>query len=197
MNNFTIIDFRFAEVNDPYDVKYRLKNLWSRLYEYKYVFDFIKWNMLKNMEKPKIHNTSWGFMGIHTMFRDELDTIGDCIHSDIIHSKERNTYYYDITTEEKTFQNKFDFVLNISTIEHLNTTNQRIVAIENLYKQVKLNGYLIFTFDYPRVSLLEVEGLINTKCKLPINALNGENSINPNINYKNLNIVYLVIKKNE
>lgn len=195
MNNFAVIDFRFAKVNDPYDMKYGLKDLWSRLYEYKYVLDFIKWNMLKNMEKPKIHNTSWGYEGIHTTFRDELDVIGICIHSDIIYSTERNTYYYDITTEEKTFQNQFDFVLNISTIEHLDTIRQRIIAIENLYKQVKVGGYLILTFDYPRVSLLEIEGLINAKCKLLINALNGGNSIVPNINYKDLNIVYLILRK--
>lgn len=197
MNNFTVIDFRFANANDLYDEKYVHKDIWSRLYEYYYVIDFIKWNQYKNMEKPKIHNTSWGFMGIHTMFRDELDTIGECVHSDIVHSKERVTYYYDITTEEKKFENNFDFVLNVSTIEHLDTKELRIVAIENLFKQVKPNGYLILTFDYPRVSLPEIETLINTKCKISENPLNGINSVVKNINYKDLNIVYLVVRKNE
>lgn len=193
MDKFTVIDFRFANANDLYDNKYAQKNIWSRLYEYKYVLDFIR----ANNEKPKIHNSSWGFMGIHTMFRDELDTIGECVHSDIVHSKERPTYYYDITTEEKTFKDNFDFVLNVSTIEHLNTKELRIIAIENLFKQVKPNGYLILTFDYPRVSLPEIETMFNVKCKVSSNPLNGKNSIVPNINYKDLNIVYLIVKKNE
>lgn len=197
MDKFTVIDFRFANANDSYDNKYAQKDIWSRLYEYKYVIDFIKWNMLKDMEKPKIHNTSWGFMGIHTMFRDELDLIGECVHSDIVHSKERPTYYYDITTINNEFENKFDFVLNVSTIEHLDTKELRIIAIENLFKQVKPNGYLILTFDYPRVSLPEIEAKFNVKCKASSNPLNGKNSTVPNIHYENLNIVYLIIKKNE
>lgn len=197
MNNFTVVDFRFANADDKYDTKYAQKDIWSRLYEYHFVIDFIKWHMYKGMEKPKIHNTSWGFMGIHTMFRDELDSIGDCIHSDIVHSNERPTHYYDITTEEKQFENKFQFVLNVSTIEHLESKEKRISAIENLYKQVAPNGYLILTFDYPRVSLREIEEMIGTKCKSSTNPLNGKNSAVPNINYGNLNIVYLIIKKDE
>jgi SAM-dependent methyltransferase len=195
MNNFKIIDFRFAEVTDAFNLKYNFKEIWSRQYEYKYVID----NILskKNVDKPKIHNSSWGFVGLHVIFRDELDTIGECIHSDIVHSVERPTYYYNITTEEKQFGNKFDFVLNISTIEHLDTSMQRISAIENLFKQVKPNGYLILTFDYPRVNLFEIETLVGVKCKSPSNPLNGRNSIIPNINYKDLNIIYLTIRKNE
>jgi SAM-dependent methyltransferase len=131
------------------------------------------------------------------MFRDKLDTIGECVHSDIVHSEERPTYYYNITTEEKNFENKFDFVLNVSTIEHLDIKEQRILAIENLFKQVKPNGYLILTFDYPRVSLIEIEEMVGTNCKPSTNPLNGKNSVVPNLNYENLNIVYLIIKKNE
>jgi hypothetical protein len=192
MKNFKVIDFRFAEVTDNYNLKY---SAWSRIYEYPYVIEFIKLNMLKNIEKPKIHNASWGFEGVHIIFRDELDTIGKCVHSDIINSEYRETYYYDITEENKEFENKFDFVLNVSTIEHLNTSQKRLLAIENLFKQVKLNGHLILTFDYPRVNLSEIEALIDFKCKKSINALNGENSASPNINYKDLNIIYLILEK--
>lgn len=197
MDKFTVVDFRFANADDVYDNKYAQKDIWSRLYEYKYVLDFIKWNMFKDMEKPKIHNTSWGFMGIHTMFRDELDTIGECVHSDIVHSTERPTRYYDITTEEKEFENKFDFVLNVSTIEHLDTKVLRITAIENLFKQVKPNGYLVLTFDYPRVSLIEIEKMFEIECKKSVNPLSGKNSKVPNVHYGDLNIVYLIIKKDE
>jgi SAM-dependent methyltransferase len=160
MENYKIIDFRFADVNDISDEKYALKDIWSRLYEYKYVADFIR-NISK--EDVKIHNTSWGFIGIHTMFRDELDDIGECVHSDIVDSTERDTHYYDITEEEKKFENNFDFVVNISTIEHLDSQVLRLTAIENLWKQVKTGGHLILTFDYPRVQLPEIENLINGK----------------------------------
>ena len=195
MDKFTIIDFRFAEVADKYDSKYIRSGAWSRPYEYLYVVDFIKWNMLKNMEKPKIHNASWGYEGVHVVFRDELDVIGDCVHSDIVHSEQKETYYYDITTENKEFKNNFDFVINISTIEHLNSVQERLISIENLFKQVKIGGYLILTFDYPRVNLLEIEGLIGSKCKSSTNTLNGENSINQNKTYSNLNVVYLILQK--
>lgn len=195
MKNFEVIDFRFAMSSDFYNKKYCQDGAWSRPYEYPYVVDFIKNNT--NVNKIKIHNSSWGFEGIHVDFRDELDLIGECIHSDIVHSEHRSTFYYDITTENKEFENSFDFVINVSTIEHLKTANDRITSIENLFKQVKPGGYLILTFDYPRVSLFEIEGLINKKCDKDGIILNGENSINPNLNYKDLNIVYLILKKNE
>lgn len=194
MNNFELIDFRFAEIGDKYDLKY---NAWSRIYEYPYVIDFIMGHKYKNFSVAKIHNSSWGYKGIHVTFRDELDAIGECVHSDIVSSEFRETYYYDITTENRDFENKFDFVLNISTIEHLNTSQETLSAIQNLFKQVKLGGYLILTFDYPRVNLVEIEALIGSKCRRSINAVNGENSAVPDKVYKNLNVVYLILKKNE
>jgi len=197
MKNFEVIDFRFADASDNFDAKYSQIGAWSRPYEYFYVIDFIKWNVLKNIEHPEIHNSSWGFEGIHVTFRDELDGLGKCVHSDIIHSDYRESFYYDITTESKEFENKFDFVVNVSTIEHLNTVQERLLAIENLFKQVKPNGYLILTFDFPRVNLSEIETLINSECKAASIKLNGENSVNPNVAYKHLNIVYLIIRKNE
>lgn len=195
MKNFKVIDFRFVNITDNYDEKYKQDGAWSRIYEYEYVINFIKWNKLKNFSIPEIHNTSWGFEGVHVTFRDELDTIGKCIHSDIVSSQFRETYYYDITTEQKDFENKFDFVVNVSTIEHLNTINDRIISIENLFKQVKSGGYLILTFDYPSVKLIEIEELIGVKCKDSLDKLNGSNSINPNHIYSNLNIIYLILKK--
>lgn len=194
MKNFKVIDFRFAGIDDTFDLKYRA---WSRIYEYKYVLDFIKNQICKDLTMPLIHNTSWGYEGVHAIFRDELDTIGQCVHSDIVSSKYRETYYYDITTENSEFVNNFDFVLNVSTIEHLNTPQDRLLAIYNLYKQIKNNGYLILTFDYPRVNLMEIENLVGVKCAIPKIILNGENSASPNDVYKELNIVYLILQKNE
>lgn len=193
MNNFSVIDFRFAEVSDKFDEKYIQEGVWSRPYEYKYVLDIIK----QYPKRPLIHNTSWGYEGVHVTFSYELDVLGDCLHSDIVSSPYRETYYYDITDEAKILENKFDFVLNISTIEHLDSVDKRILAIKNLYSQIVCGGYLILTFDYPRVDLNEIEKIVNTKCKLSLNPLNGSNSVVKNLKYKDLNIVYLTIKKNE
>ena len=196
MKDFEVLTFRFADSTDNFDAKYIQAGAWSRPYEYFFVIDFIRWNMLKNMKKPEIHNTSWGFEGIHVTFRDELDKIGKCVHSDIVTSKFRETFYYDITKEEKEFEDKFDFVVNISTIEHLPTVKDRLSAIENLFKQVKPNGYLIMTFDFPRVNLTEIKTFVKSECHILHHVLNGENSVNPNLIYKDLNIIYLIIKKN-
>jgi len=198
MNNFKVIDFKFAKANDSYDLKYMQSGAWSRIYEYKFVTDFINSRKLKDFSIPKIHNSSWGYEGVHVIFRDELDKIGEYLHSDICKSEFRETYEYNITTEKKEFENKFDFVVNISTIEHLKTKEERLLAIENLFKQVKIGGYFVLTFDYPRVSIEEIENFLGIKLveddvKL---RLNGENSKYPNEIYKNLNIVYLTLQKN-
>jgi len=193
MNNFKVIDFRFACNDEKFDNKFATPSIWSRPYEYKYVTDFIEENSNKN--NIEIHNSSWGFEGVHVIFRDYLDKLGNCVHSDISNSDFKPTYYYDITEEKPEFENKFDFVLNISTIEHIESETNRIKAIENLFKQVKNGGYLILTFDYPRVNLDEIEKLVGVK---PIKngvILNGENSNNQNIRYKDLNIIYLILKK--
>lgn len=198
MENFKIIDFKFAKSTDKFDSKYQQSGAWSRVYEYIYVIDFIKGKKIKDFSIPKIHNSSWGYEGVHVIFRDELDTIGECLHSDICKSEFRETYEYNITTEKIEFENKFDFVVNISTIEHLTTKEERLNAIENLFKQVKVGGYLILTFDYPRVDILEIETLLGVKFieDNPETRLNGENSLYPNIRYKDLNIVYLILEKN-
>lgn len=195
MNNFKVIDFRFASKDDVYDQRFVLPNMWSRPYEYKYVYSFIKEHKFKSKLKPKVHNSSWGFEGVHVTFRDILDEIGECIHSDIVKSEFRDTYYYDITTENKEFENNFDFVINVSTIEHILDKGDRIKAIESLFKQVNIGGYLILTFDYPRVNLSEIEELIDHKCKESSNKLNGNNSIVKNERYGNLNIVYLILNR--
>lgn len=195
VGNFEVIDFRFAKFTDNHDLKYKA---WSRIYEYQYVIDFIKMNKFKDFSVSEIHNSSWGFEGVHVLFRDDLDLIGKCVHSDIVHSEYRDTYYYDITTENKEFANKFDFVVNVSTIEHLETTDAINKSIENLFKQVKPGGYLILTFDYPRVRLNEIELFIGHKCTYGgKDALNGSNSKIIDERYKDLNIVFLTLKKNE
>ena len=192
-NSFNVVDFRFAKSTDIYELKYEA---WSRIYEYSYILNFIKSKLIAG-EVPKLHNSSWGYEGVHVIFRDDLDKIADCIHSDKVHSNYRDTYFYDITTKNMKFNNKFDFVLNVSTIEHLNSQKEILESIENLFEQVKINGYLILTFDYPRVNLSDIENIVNVKCAEIKNRLNGNNSQIKNETYKDLNIVYLILQKNE
>ena len=71
----------------------------------------------------------------------------------------------------------------------------RITAIKNLFRQVKPGGYLLLTFDYPRVNLEEIEKLIGLECDKTGDYLNGYNSISPNNKYGNLNIIYLILEK--
>ena len=193
-----IIDFRFLTILDNYDITY---DAWSRIYEYPYVL-----NMLINLganENSKIHNSSFGFEGCHILFKNELDRLfPQALHSDIKQSNLSKTFVYDIRMPiQEEYSEFFDFVLNISTIEEVHFDNIQIIS--NLLRQVKINGYLIITFDYSSeandtIDLKEVENYVGCyienknpfanisplKCVSPTHAL-------PN----NLNCGVLVLKK--
>jgi hypothetical protein len=174
-----IIEFKFLSDKEKVDSKY---TNWSRMYEYPIVIDFI--TKYFNIS-PYIHNTACGFAKIHKLFSDDLNSIGNCFHSDIIKSEITNNYY-DIREEDKKLENKFDVVLNISTLEHIKEKNC-IDIINILYKQVKKDGYLICTFDFPTVDLKEIERYLKVKCQEIENKLYNSD--------KKLNIVLLIIKK--
>ena len=54
------------------------------------------------------------------IFKNELDKNYNCVHSDIKESKLHNAFVYDITKyPENKHINKYDFVLNISTMEEI------------------------------------------------------------------------------
>jgi hypothetical protein len=151
---------------------------WSRIYEWKYVLDFIENNNIKS-----IHNTACGGLNsgdcLHLTFASDLDSKCDTvIHSDLwgngylgtdIKPDIDNFITYDIT---KPFDRKFDLVLNISTIEHL-PTDYIEITINNLLNQVNDGGYLILTFDYPDVDLLQINKIFNTTITEPINSIKG------------------------
>lgn len=188
--------FRFATIHDSHirDFKW-----WSRPYEYSFAM-----NQMGTKDKLKIHNTSWGSDNIkkwgqdachdQQLFRMMLDCLGSVYHSDIELSEKFDTYQYDITKDETDFHEKFDYVINISTIEHLSHAVQFNV-IMNLLKQVKMGGKLICTFDYPRVDVTHLESKLNKKLEIGNDILNGKNSIHPNMKYEKLNIVFLSISK--
>lgn len=193
-------EFRFASADDKYDIdKYADEHAWSRPYEYKFVSDYLDNVLPKN---SKIHNSSWGFASLHQKFRKELDKNYDCVHSDIKETDGFETYIYDVRNRDHNLVEKFDAVINISTLEEVTGHNKDEIvfkALENLYEQVKRGGYLICTFDYPGVNLEALEQKLRrytqTTCQRVENPLNGNNSIIQNSYCGILNIIFLVIKK--
>lgn len=203
-----IIDFGFFNYNEPYENKY---SWWSRIYEYDYVIKTID-SLIKDKD-ILIHNTSWGYEGDHVIFKNTLDNIyKNSLHSDIKKSNINNTFIYDITKKiDDKYINYFDVVINISTIEEVPFDNIQI--IKNLFEQVKVNGYLIITFDFDEntknkngngsMNINEVleflKDAINYKDFSTIstntNSLNGINSVKPNSRYVNLNCGKLILKK--
>jgi len=196
-----VIDFRFLTMEDEYNTKYLW---WSRIYEYPYVLNML--NKLGATKSSTIHNTSWGFEGVHVFFKDDIDAIYDnALHSDIKESELRNTMVYDITKPiDEKFKNYFDFVLNVSTVEEINYDTVEI--IKNLLYQVKKNGYLIITFDYDSnncnsfgngsMNLGVVENYLNKRIETkPEFAISGINTICQMSRFYNLNCGCLVIQK--
>lgn len=169
---FKIIKSEFINNSFPLDTKYIH---WSRLYEWKYVIDTVN-----NLKPKSIHNTACGGLNtgdcLHLTFCSDLDNLCEnATHSDLwgggyigteTKPEKDNFIFYDIT---QPLDKKFDLVLNISTIEHL-PNDKRLLAIENLMNQVKKDGHLILTFDYPDVNISEIEEFFKIK-------INRENQI--------------------
>lgn len=197
-NYMEIIDFRFIHRKDTFEKKYIA---WSRIYEYPVVLETIA--KLGGNINSNIHNTSWGFEGCHVTFKNDLDRLyPHTIHSDIKASKYENTTIYDITKKPgDELKDKFDFVINVSTVEEVNYSHVEI--IKNLLSQVKQNGYLIITFDYKKssqkhigsINLSEVEKFLGAVISTGENIISGLNSENPEERNKLLNCGLLVIKK--
>ncbi len=171
------------------------------IYEYPYVLNKLK--QLNANEKSMIHNTSWGFEGCHVTFKNNLDDIyTNVLHSDIKKSSLKNTTIYDITKNpEDSLKEKFDFVLNVSTVEEVKYSH--VTIIKNLLEQVKIGGYLIITFDYNSdnttgvgsIQLNEVEDFFNIKLEDISNKISGINSENIETKNQQLNCGVLVIQK--
>lgn len=193
-----IVDFRFLTKEDSYDNKYIN---WSRTYEYKYVLDNLE--KLGGNKYSKIHNTAWGYNDLHSLFKDDLTELyPNSIHSDILDKSTSlfNTAKQDLTKEpENRYLNYFDFVLNIGLLQEKNKEN--ILIIKNLLKQVKLNGYLILTFDLcssgNSANLKELKNFLKSDIKNEGEILNQKNSVIPWDYEININIGVLIIKKIE
>ena len=103
-------------------------------------------------------------------------------------------FIYDITnkpTEDKI--EKFDVVLNVSTVEEVQDNHFNI--LHNLFNQVKKGGLLIITFDLPGLQINDFELMLDKKLKVSENDISGSNSILINPHCSNLNCGILIIKK--
>lgn len=193
-----ILDFGFFSPDDRVDKNFYDGHAWSRPYEYNYVLDkLLRLDANKTRPYPHIHNSSWGFEGIHIKFKESIDSlfVENVIHSDIKASDLKNTCVYDITkAPPEEFVEKFDYVINVSTIEEINYDN--IEIFNNLMLQVKTGGHLILTFDHPGLQLPRFEDMLGQKIYTPTEKLNPKNSVVPNESLSsNLNVGYLTIKK--
>ena len=156
-----ILDFRYITKLDPFDDTYPH---WSRKYEYPTVISEIKKRVGEFKDPPKIHNTSWGFdIEHHTKFKNDLEREffpHNVTNSDIIYNAVPNTCYHDITVPpNENFKEAFDFVLNVSALEEI--AGDHDYYLNNLYEQVRPGGYLICTFDFPGLRLVDQDKLIS------------------------------------
>jgi hypothetical protein len=192
-----VLDFRYFNTDDYTDPLFIYGKAWSRLYEYPAVVDCI--DKYCSTDKPLLHNTSWGFEGVHIVFKEYLEKRygSGVVNSDINPSKEPNTFTYNICKLPLfDMYNKYDVVLNISTVEEVKGF-RHIDVFENLYSQVKNGGLLIFTFDYPGLQLESFEEYFGLKIEDKGERLNGSNSALPNIRYSHLNCGLVCIRKTE
>jgi len=187
---FELVDFGYVEKTADFDLKW---DFWSRVYEYELV--------LNNLEKygcstsSYIHNSCWGWQGTHVLFKNQLDEkYGNVIHSDVKVSKLPKTSIYDVTVRPpQIWRDKFDFVINVSTVEEINYSH--IKVIENLLAMVNSGGYLIVTFDLPGMQLDSLENLFNSKLPESLNPITPANSVFPMPEYGSLKVAYFVIKR--
>jgi len=174
-------EFRFLSKNDIYNKKWIC---WSRIYEYEWILSKLQW------ENNTIHNTVCWFAWLHINFWYELEKYWKVTNSDYHKwdsNRIQNFIKYDIRNPKR---KKFDYVLNISTLEHLKPHNT-IKAFSNLLNQT--NKTLLLTFDYPRVDLKWLEEELWVKCKDVDERLNGINWVVVDDRYHWLNIVVLEI----
>jgi hypothetical protein len=109
---------------------------------------------------------------------------GNVLSTDQKKSKLENTEVYDLThSPKKEWLEKYDFVLNISTLEEIPVG--QVDIFQNLLSMVKVGGYLIVTFDIPGLKINEFEEYFNKKFE----------SSDKKISNGSLTCGYMVIRK--
>jgi len=189
--SFDVLEYRKVRLSDRYEEKYET---WSRIYEYPLVIDKIREHT--STTEISIHNSSWGFNELHAGFKDDLESeFREVVNSDLLPSEIPNTVIWDITTRPpEKYLDRFDFVLNVSTVEEVDTDH--LMIIENLVAQVKPGGFLIMTFDMPGMQLTKLNKLLNKSLVEFDDNINGANSAIPLPKYSHLNCGLLVLRRN-
>ena len=188
--DFKVLEFKLVDVEYKFDYKW---GWWSRVYEYELVLQ--KLRDLNNLKQTWIHNTCWGYQGCHILFKTELESeFSNVINSDIQRSPIENTEVYNLKTPPPSkWEEKFDFVLNVSTIEEIDYPHIQI--FENLLRMVKKSGYLIATFDLPGMQLDMFEKLFDQKIRLTSNPVTGKSSPYRMDQFEHLKVGYFVIQR--
>lgn len=189
-----VIEFRKITLADTYDDHYNDGAAWSRVYEYRLVLDLMQ-KHYPVTKKSFIHNSSWGWQDVHIRFKDALDAISDnCTHSDLKGSDKAKTAVWDITRKApKDWLEKFDVVINISTVEEVKFDHMQI--FNNLLSQVKVGGLLIITFDLPGLQYEKFENRFGKKMITSANDITGANSKLQNTAYAGLSCGVIAVKK--
>ena len=195
--DLVVKEFRKIHTNDICDMQYDKGHNhngppWSRVYEYPMVVERIE----KHHKGGEIHNSCWGWCGVHVQFKEILDSHfpEKVIHSDIRESDLNGTCIYDITMPPpEEFKERFDIVLNVSTMEEVD--HNHLEVFSNLFKQVKLGGVLIATFDLPGLQVNSFEKAFSEEFIVDGVPINGLNSKLSNPNYEHLNCGIMVIHK--
>ncbi len=199
--------FRTIIVEDRNDEYFRYGNAWSRVYEYPLVLDIIGDN-LGYFGDLSVHNTCWGWEGVHVVFKEYLEArFASVVNTDRNRSNHKNTEVWDISQPSpEEYKEKFDVVLNVSTLEEVPATIQE-KCFFNMMDQVKTGGILVCTFDIPGLNIPLFESMFGREMfdgskaphiyepLLPPENLNGGNSVLPNPRYKHLNCGVMVIRK--
>lgn len=173
MNSLQVNQFKFITPDDYRDTQFFN---WSRCYEWGYVLKVIR---DEYKERIKVHNTCAGPGKIHKQFHDELIKENvEVTNSDIVIT-EINKSFTNMTKHDltKPWKNKeeFDLLLCISTLEEIPTVNKRFKGLykerkknlksifNNLYDQLKPDGRLIITLDYPDIDYEILEDIFDKK----------------------------------
>jgi SAM-dependent methyltransferase len=181
-----INEFRFLEPIEKF-INTTYKN-WSRCYEWGYVLDVAARNKFTT-----VHNACCGSNELHKLFADDLGWFVPLVlNSDMNKPLVLFDNFYQVNILEP-FYEKFDIVVCISTIEEL-PQQEREKVLKNLLFQVKEGGRLIITCDYPFVDLPTLEKFVGREIRQVPARLDGANSILPNTEYRDWNIILIDIE---
>ena len=187
---FKVIDFKLIDTSYRFNLKWEW---WSRVYEYELVLQ--KLLELKSSPQSQVHNTCWGFEGCHVLFKTELESLySNVVNSDVLISTIPNTDVYDLRKPcPDEWVGKFDFVINVSTIEEIKYPHTQI--FENLLRMVKVGGFLVATFDLPGLQLEMMEKLLGRKIQLVNNPVTGGSSVYKMDQFDYLKVGYFVVQR--